>query len=75
MLKTGYVRTEINKWIWDREETGVKVNAMFIINSLDDIYELLNTDPERPLGGCSLKEFKYWAKRSYEVSLLFQASW
>ena len=65
-MKTAYIKTEIYKYLDQKESEGVQITPEFIMGSLQDIYNLLESDENNPLGGCTFGMFEHYAKIGYQ---------
>ena len=62
MIKTGYIRTEIYKYIHEFEETEDRmITDEEFIDGLPKMYTILSSDPEKPLDGMSEADFLWIA--------------
>jgi len=63
MIKKGYIRTEIFKFIEDYRENHGSISIQDFFDNMNVIYHKLSSDPERPLNGMPYEPF-------YEVAVI-----
>ena len=74
MVKKAYVKTEIYKWLNEKRREGQVINEAFIVSSYQDLYKMLEENPEQPLGGCPYDQFVHWAEQGRMKAKMFQGS-
>lgn len=66
-MKTAYVRTQLNRFIAEFEDSVDRcITVQEFIDQIPEYYQRLAADPEKPLGGITLEEFVQASQLGYK---------
>lgn len=69
-MKKAYAKTQIQKFLDDKEAEGNMITINYVRTILPDIYQMLIEDPEKPITGCTYDEFMFWVNHGYARAMM-----